>query len=1122
MYIRCSFFLFLSTLLLSCGEEEGHDTLFVKLNSSITGISFNNTFEEDQELNVMSYEYLYNGGGVGIGDFNNDQLPDIYLTGNVVENKLYLNRGDMRFEDITSQAGVAGRKSWTTGVSVADVNGDGLLDIYVCHSGPTKDRANELFINQGLNKNGIPVFSEQAQHFGLDAPGTLSTQAAFFDYDLDGDLDMFLLNHARIVYSSYANVDKLRSTRHPEFGNRLYRNDNNRFIDVSAEAGIFGGGINFGLGIVVSDINLDRWPDVYVTNDYEEKDFLYLNNKDGTFSDITNKAFDHLSKFSMGLDIADINNDFLPDVMTLDMLPKDNHRLKLLKGPDEYDKYQLAVRVGYHHQNMRNMLHLNIRAGLNDNPVFSEIGQLAGVSNTDWSWSALLADYDNDGLKDLFVSNGYVRDYTNMDFLNYEVAEAMEEARSQGRDISTTDSYRKNMPLKELVQKMPSTKISNYVFRNTNGLEFNDMTIDWGFKEPMVSTGAAYADLDNDGDLDLIVSNSHAPAGVYENTSANTHYLMVRLKGGDRNPFGLGAKIYVKSQNHQQYREAYPVRGYQSSVDNMIHFGLGVDSIVHEVRILWPGTDSLVTVSQNITSNQVFIGEQSKASKLRGASTNERTPFFSDISDRLGLEFTHTENDFVDFKYEPLLISQQSRLGPCLTRADVNEDGLEDFFVGGASGQAGRLFLQTLNGFTEGIQHPWQIDSLFEDVACEFLDADGDGKPDLYVASGGNEFRDPRAFQARIYRNMGAGRFNKTENALPRHMINTGATASADYDKDGDVDLFIGGGSIPGRYPMPTSSTLLINDTGADGTSEIRFSLLSGDQGNLFQDLGLVRDASWVDIDDDSWLDLVVVGDWMPITIYKNHEGVLEKLDPPSLKKSNGFWKEIEAGDFDNDGDIDFIVGNLGRNTQIKCSPSEPLQLYAFDFNTDGRVDPILCMYYDGVSYPVHSKDELTSQMNYISKKFLKYADFADARIEDIVGAELLKESSVYEVFTTETSLLENLGDHTFELSPLPVNAQFSVVHGIVVDDFNEDGNLDVFISGNFFPFRAEFGQSDAGAGELFLGKGTGEFTPVSREQLGVLVKGDVRGVVSIEGAANTLYVVAKNNDKLQILRETQ
>jgi enediyne biosynthesis protein E4 len=1116
-----------------CTTQEKKETLFVKLDTDKSGVTFINTFVEDKELNVLQYEYLYNGAGVGIGDFNNDGLADIYFTGNLSENKLYLNKGHLptarlpdgqgqaglRFEDITSHAGVKGRNSWKTGVSIADINGDGLLDIYVCHSGPTEDRDNELFINNGVGADGLPTFSEQAHVYGLDAPGTLSTQAAFFDYDLDGDLDMFLLNHARIYYSAFANVEKLRTLRHPQFGNRLYRNDNNQFVDVSAPAGIFGGGINFGLGIVVSDINLDHWPDIYVTNDYEEKDYLYINNQDGTFTDQSKISFGHLSKFSMGVDIADFNNDLRPDVITLDMLPEDNHRQKLLKGPDEYDKYQKAVEVGYYHQNMRNMLHLNVGTLSNGSPAFSEVAQLAGVSNTDWSWSALLADYDNDGAKDLFITNGYVRDYTNMDFLKYDVAQAMEKARSEGRDLSSGASYKKNMPLLELVQKMPSTKISNYIFRNAGDLTFKDQTAEWGLREPGVSTGAAYADLDNDGDLDIIVNNIHEPSSIYENTSRKNNFLKIKLEGNGKNRFGLGAKVYIKTISGEQYQEAYPIRGFQSSMDYTLHFGIGNDSIANQVRVEWP--DGNENILENIKANQTLVISKSKAHAPNRIEKNNIRSYFKDITNEVNLPLVHKENSFVDFKYEPLLLAQQSRWGPALAKADVNNDGLEDFFVGGAAGQSGELYLQTTKGFVASSSQPWAQDSLYEDVSSLFVDVDHDGHLDLYVVSGGNESRNPDYHQDRLYRNLGKGKFVKLENALPSMAINGSTVQSADYDKDGDADLFIGGGGIAGSYPLSSGSRLLRNDTHKiSGATEIKFTDVTKELGLGLSKLSLVTDAIWMDIDNDSWIDLIAVGAWMPITIFKNNKGTLKEMTT-GLDKSNGFWNRIAAGDFDNDNDVDFIVGNLGANTQLKCSVTEPLQLYVGDFNNDGKIDPILCKYFKGISYPIHSKDELASQLNFISKKFIKYADYAEATIEDLLSKEMLAQSKVRSIYTTKTSMLENLGNGQFKLTPLPVQAQFSSVQGILVDDFNHDKNLDVFISGNFFPFKVELGRCDAGLGELFLGNGHGQFQAASRASLGVTINGDVRNMIQLKGKEKNMYVIAKNNESLQIVTGT-
>ncbi|MEO8764720.1 MAG: VCBS repeat-containing protein, partial [Ginsengibacter sp.] len=797
--IKVVFYLLLP-IVLSCNNKK--HLLFEKMESSATGINFTNTLTEDQQHNLFAYEYFYNGTGVAIGDINNDGLPDIYLTGNQVPAKLFLNKGNWKFEDITGAAGVAGKDAWKTGASMVDVNGDGLLDIYVCYSGfgSDEDRANQLFINNGKDNNGLTTFTDQAAAYGLDAPGTYTSQVVFFDYDKDGDLDMFMLNHANMFYSPFFNTRQLRNLRHPQFGNRLYRNDNNHFTDISAQAGIYGNGINFGLGIAVTDFNNDGWPDLYVSNDFEEQDYVYLNNRNGTFREICKDIFGHISRSTMGVDIADYNNDLLPDVVSLDMLPEDNHRQKILKGPDQYDRFTRMVDSGYGYQYSRNMLQLNRGFTKDSLPVFSEIGQLAGVSNTDWSWSPLFADFDNDGWKDLFVTTGFLRDYTNLDFLKFDVANAVQQTKAEGKDISTLENYRQNMPLNDLVKKMPSTKISNYMFRNNRDLTFANEAANWGLDEPGVSNGAAYADLDNDGDLDLIVCNNNEPVRVYNNHSNDqfkNNYLKIKLAGESKNRFAIGAKILVTVNDSSQIMEQYPVRGYQSSVDYTLCFGLAKHQLVNRVKVIWPS--GKVTVMDTIKANQtISINEATSISNTDTPALRKAT-LFTDVTASSGIDFIQHENDFVDFRKEYLIPYELSKEGPKMAKGDVNHDGYDDIFIGGPAGTGGVLYLQNADGkFMRSISQPWQQDSLCEDMNSLFFDADGDGDLDLYVVSGGNEFSvNAPQLQDRLYINDGNGKFSKARGGLPPEFLSGSCVIASDYDHDGDLDLFIGTRVVP-------------------------------------------------------------------------------------------------------------------------------------------------------------------------------------------------------------------------------------------------------------------------------------------------------------------------------------
>ena len=728
-------------------------TVFSQLPSSHSHIDFRNDIKEDENYNILTYEYLYNGGGVAVGDLNNDGLPDIIFTGNMVSNKLYLNKGDFQFEDITEKAGVAGRSRWKTGVVMADVNGDGLLDIYVCYSGPgtDEDRRNELYINQGV-KNGIPVFKESAKQYGLDAPGTYTTTVAFFDMDNDGDLDMFMVNHADMFYNPFFNTEKLRSTRNPKFGNRLYRNDNGHFTDISEQAHINGSGLNFGLSVAVSDINDDGWPDIYVTNDYDERDFLYLNNHDGTFREVLDKAAGHISEFAMGSDIADYNNDEKPDILTLDMLPEGNHRQKLLRGADAYDKYNMRLDHGFHHQQMRNCLQLNNGTDSSGMPMFSEVGQLAGLSNTDWSWSPLFADFDNDGWKDVFISNGILRDITNLDFVKYTSGYSSEYKQ---KNADKTEMWK-------LVQSMPSTKLTGYLFRNNHDLTFTNVTDDWGINKNSIHNGVAYADLNNDGSLDIIINNLNDEATIYQNNSASgniAHYIKLRLKGEGKNTFGIGAKVYIKTAHTQQMQEEYTSRGFQSSVDPVMHIGLGNDSVIKSIVVTW--TNGHQSRLENIKSDTLLTIDQQASSITPSSLAVHKKPLFEDITKTSGINYVNQQTSFVDFKITPWLPYQLSKTGPSITKADVNGDGLEDVFIGGSPGQESALYLQTKDGkFILSKEQPWNTEKDFAVSDALFFDADGDGDLDLYLVGGGADYPlNSKNYQDRIYENDGHGHF---------------------------------------------------------------------------------------------------------------------------------------------------------------------------------------------------------------------------------------------------------------------------------------------------------------------------------------------------------------------------
>lgn len=935
---------------------------------------------------------------------------------------------------------------------------------------------------------------------------------------------MFLLNHANGFFSPFFNTDKLRNLRHPQFGNRLYKNENNQFIDVSEQAGIYGSGINFGLGIAASDLNNDGFPDLYVSNDFEEQDFCYLNNGNGTFKEVCKEAFGHISRSTMGVDIADYNNDLMPDIVTLDMLPETNQRQKTLQGSDQYDKYSMMVSSGYGHQNSRNMLQLNQGLGKDKTPVFSEIGQLAGVSNTDWSWSALLSDFDNDGFKDLFVSNGFLRDYTSLDFVKFDVETAMQEAQKEGKDISTREKYHQNMPLYDLLKKMPSTKISNYAFRNMGDLTFQNQTKDWGLDEVGVSSGASYADLDNDGDLDLIVCNNNEPTWIYKNNTeklAENNYLKIKLIGENGNRFGVGAKVVISSQSRSQQQEVFPVRGYQSSVDYVLNFGLGKDKEVENIKVIWQNGKQQIIEKPKLNS-LVEISEKN-AREIESKPVLHQT-LFLDVTDGLGIDFTQIENNYVDFKREPLIPYQLSRQGPKMTKADVNGDGLEDFFIGGASGQSGVLYVQDSEGhFKKSASQPWQIDMNCEDISSLFFDADGDGDSDLYVVSGGSDWLYPGPeLRDRIYQNDGKGNFKKIEGAIPEEIYSGSCVKAEDFDKDGDLDLFVGARTVPGNYPLNGGNIILRNDSDKNSKT-IKFKNVIQQVGDesLFNG-GMVADAVWNDIDKDGWTDLIILGDWMSVKIFKNNQGKFSEITAKTgLANQDGWWCKIVPADVDNDGDMDFIAGNLGTNSQFKPNSEEPLTTYALDFDGNGTIDPVMTWYLQGKNYPFNSRDELTVQIPMLNKKFLKYADFANATIEDIFSKEQIEASKKFTIHNLNTSLIINNGDGTFKIKSLPLEAQFSAANAIIYDDFDKDGKKDILLAGNFFSFRVQQGRCDASKGCLLKGNGKGDFTPINKSISGLNLDGDIRDLLELKGKKGSIFIASKNNSKVQLIRKT-
>jgi len=1068
-------------------SQQKDSTLFTLLSPEQTGVDFNNVIKEDEALNVLAYEYFYNGGGVAIGDINNDGLPDIYFSGNLKPNRLYLNEGNLHFKDITNSAGVAGRKKgWKTGVTMVDINGDGLLDIYVCYSGKGsgRDRRNELYIN-----NGDLTFTEKAKEYGL-ADTACSTQAIFFDYDLDGDLDMYLLNHNIKAFKNVG-IHYLKDDFDPLAADKLYRNDDGHFTDVSKQAGITGNPISFGLGVAVADINNDGWPDIYVSNDYTEQDYLYINNRNGTFSEQEFFMLSHMSEFSMGNDIADFNNDGLPDILTLDMLPEDNHRQKLLQAQENYELYNYMAENKFHYQFMRNMLHMN-----NGNGTFSEIGQFAGISNTDWSWSPLLADFDNDGYKDLYITNGYMRDYTNKDFLKY-----------WGDYVINQAMHHDSVNYLELISKMPSSLVPHYMFRNNGDLTFSDVSKQWGLNQLVLSNGAAYADLDNDGDLDLVVNNVNSPAFIYRNDSRkklNNHYLSIHFKGSDKNTNGLGAKIYCYTKGMTQYFEQMPTRGYQSSVSEILHIGLGTNSSVDSLKVIWPSGAMQVLANISADQNITLVEKQATAAYIY--SNAVVSSLFSQV--KPVLSFTHEQIDFNDFKRQPLIPCMLSQTAPKFAVADVNKDGLEDIFIGASQGQAGALFVQQQNGlFNEVPQPSFHADSSFTTTDAVFRDFNGDGYPDLYAVSGGYGLysENDSSLQDRLYINDSKGNLVKNEHALPAMHESKSCVAAEDFNSDGSADLFVGGRVIPGKYPLSPKSYLLQND------GKGNFKDVTAQWAPALQSAGMVTAAAWYDIDKDGKKDLIIAGEWMPITIYLNKVDHLEDHTKDFFDRDySGWWNTFTLADIDGDGDMDIIAGNLGLNTQLRASEKEPAEMIYKDFDNNGSIDPFLCFYIQGKSYPYVSRDELLDELYTMRKKFTSYKSYADATLQDIFTSDELKDTQHLKATWLETTIFENKNGK-FIPRKIPVQAQFSPVYKILATDLNGDHATDLILFGNNDYPRLKIGKIDANFGVVLLNDGKGNFTYMNQVQSGLRITGDVKDACIISSASQPYLFVGVN-----------